>query len=292
MASWLHWGGEKAFLSSHWRHTELLTSNCDGTPATVNTRGSHPLFKSIGKQPRGFEIRCARWNEPCLGFTGPGPRDEEADSVFAALERASFTGRSTFLGAGIDGQPWGYDPPTLRWSRPCYIYDEYMNLMGRGVVNDADWFTEELDRIYDKEQREIDESVRRGVRKPAKLKNRRIVTLSFLQRETLELRAADVPLPLPWATDPVFCISDTCVRHHRGERLLSDRVALGVHYGMILLTSGGGGAGSGSDGNYGSEGEDEDEPKVIDTDLYDRVGVFEVYGETFASDRAKQIYLR
>ncbi|KAK8035177.1 hypothetical protein PG993_010172 [Apiospora rasikravindrae] len=283
LMSWLHWVGEKVFLSSHWHSTKPLTSNGDSTTATSATRGVHRDFSSIGREPRGFEIRCARYNEPIIVRAVPENRNPEADRLFSVLRAASATGAPTFLGDGIDNKPWNYNPPPLQWSCPSYIYDKRGNLMGRGIMDDPEWFIGELNRIDAREQQEINEKVRRGEKYPKRLRNRRIVMLAFVERESLKLRAASMP-PLPWDTTPV---SWTSARGGR-DRSVPNMVALEVNYGLILLTSG---VFARGDGDSGDEEED-DEEKVIDTDLYERVGLFEVYGEAFASDRPKQIYLR
>ncbi|KAK8065815.1 hypothetical protein PG997_012562 [Apiospora hydei] len=197
LMSWLHWDGEKVFLSSHWHSIKPLTSG--GGDAT---RSRHRHFSSIGREPRGFEIKCARYNEPLILLAYPENRDPEADRLFSVLRGASVTGTPTFLGAGIGNKPWHYDPPPLQCSCPSYIYDKRGELMGRGIVDDPGWFVAELERIAAKEQQEIDENVRRGVKYPRRLRNRRIFMLAFIERESLELRAASMP-PLPWETEPV-----------------------------------------------------------------------------------------
>ncbi|KAK8113223.1 hypothetical protein PG984_013749 [Apiospora sp. TS-2023a] len=284
--SWLHSVGPKAFLGSHWSFTEPLTSRCDTTLARTKPRGHHLLFDSLGKQPRGFEIKCARYIKPIVRVASPEDPDPEADCLFAALREASVTGRPTFLGAGLDG-PWNYDLPFMTGSQPCYIYNQRGDLMGRGIVDSPLWFLEERAEIEAEEEQEINENYRRGGRKGlSKSRNRRIVTLAFIGRESLELSAVDMlllPLPLPWETEPLSCTSATCAEHGRGE---GERVALEVNYGLILLTS------RGLAGVHGDPGSDEEyEDEVLDTDLYDRVGVFEVYGK-FTHERAKQMYLR
>lgn len=291
MMSWLHWLGKKAFLGSHWSFNEPLTSRCDANPAKTEPRGPQYLFEDpLGKQPRGFEIKCAHYNKPMIRLTSPEDPDPdpEADCLFAALREAGVTGRPTFLGAGLD-EPWNYDPPSMRGSQPCYIYDKSGDLMGRGIVDSPLWFLEEREKIEAKEQQDMEQHRRRGGKDTLKLRNRRIVTLAFIRRESLELRAADVlllPLALPWETETVSCTSATCPEHSRSFSA-ADRVALEVNNGLTLLTSSGR---AGGDGESGSEEEEDDED--IDTDLYDRVGVFEVYGGKLTNERAKQIYFR
>ncbi|KAK8063941.1 HET-domain-containing protein [Apiospora saccharicola] len=219
--SWLHSLGPRAFLSSHWSFTGPLTSRCGTTLAKTTPRGRHRLFDLLGKQPRGFEIKCARYNEPIVGVASPEDPDPEADCLFAALREASVTGRPTFLGAGLD-EPRNHDLPCTTGSQPCYIYNQRGDLMGRGIVDKPLWFLEERVEIEAGEEQEISENHRRCGRKGlSKPRNRRIVTLAFIGRESLELSALDMllllPLPLPWETEPLSCTSATCAEHGRGR---------------------------------------------------------------------------
>ncbi|KAK8002596.1 hypothetical protein PG989_002315 [Apiospora arundinis] len=215
---------------------------------------------------------------------GPGSWDLYADTLFASLQIAGVSGQSTFLGAGlVPGEPWGFEPPRMRYSKPYYIYSEEeteemkemgeTRLMGRGIVDDPLWLQNEMLTIKAEEDWEKAEMALVGNTSP-KLKNRRILTLAFLMRQTVEVRAADLP-PLPplWGAE-MMPGPRLCVEHGYGCPE-ADVVTLEVNYGLILLTS-----------------DDDDEGDGIDLDRYERVGVFEVYGDNFAGDKVKIMYLR
>ncbi|KAK8058542.1 hypothetical protein PG994_008990 [Apiospora phragmitis] len=217
----------------------------------------------------------------------PQSRDFHADRLFSALREASVTGGATFLGAGIS-RPWNNDPPLMQSSAPCYIYDRGYNRMGRGIVDDPAWFLGEMQKIRAKEQQEIHEKTRRGGQEEAEKAQEPPHRHAGVHRaRDTELRSAGLP-ELPWKTEPVSWTSEPCVEYGCDCRVV-DTEALEVHYGLILLTSG---PAAGSGGYSGEEGEEDQEADAIDYDLYDRVGVFEVYGAEFASDRPKRIYIR
>lgn len=88
--------------------------------------------------------------------------------------------------------------------------------------------------------------------------------LAFLMRESLELRAAN--LPSHWKTEPVSRRTRPYTAHGHNSCVADESVmALEVNYGLILLTSDGG-----------------------QEDVYERVGVFKVYGKEVSSFQSRK----
>ncbi|KAK6855848.1 hypothetical protein PG995_007999 [Apiospora arundinis] len=284
--AWLLRVGIKLCLSSYWFFNKPPTCRSAARDAEAKAlRGPHRLYKgSVGLCERGYELGCAQFSEPKLRRAGPGSWDLYADTLFASLQIAGVSGQSTFLGAGlVTGEPWGFEPPRMRYSKPYYIYSEEeteemkemgeTRLMGRGIVDDPLWLQNEMLTIKAEEDWEKAEMALVGNTNP-KLKNRRILTLAFLMRQTVEVRAADLPRCRRYGGAEMMPGPRLCVEHGYGCPE-ADVVTLEVNYGLILLTS-----------------DDDDEGDGIDLDRYERVGVFEVYGDNFAGDKVKIMYLR